>query len=804
MLSITFFTLHTVSCESKLGDCLLLLFFFNVRRILLFLLLFNSGGFRILLFNLGTIWLLLLRTKIFLFDDCRTETKVNQEGLQPEQQEWSSRAKQEETEPSSIKVEDEGGTITQEAEPLQALKFPVIRVPVKSEKYEDHSQSEENKREEPPSSSSSQHITTEDDGGSEGGSCLPPLADHCDTTFDMGDEHAKRAKTYRTDESHLTCPQCSKTFARKSSLKKHMMIHKGEKPYICSFCGKGFSQKVNMITHIRRHTGEKPYTCSMCDKSFYDCSGLVQHMRTHTGEKPFPCLVCGKSFRSKSALTRHVRTHTEEKVQLYGTRFELSYISPKVSEKLNNKQQARSSREEQQEPKVFHIQEEEMPEIPRFKEIEDDEEVGEGEYCGGSHADSLRVKMCKIEMLRALLNQRLSAAAEEIFVAFERMVKEYEEELSRTKKLNEQQRQQLDSFARQDVLRRADTSEEYVAPEQHHRSSGMKQEPPEPLPIKEEEHLQEFDFQVCSVIVKSEDNAVGKCQREKNRVEEPSGSGSGQHMTAEVDADHRRGSQAESLIASLSDNDVITSDAEYYEHSKEDMTRNTDNEPWKCSQCDKIFGHKMNLKRHMIIHTGEKPFSCSICGKRFTQNVHLTSHLRIHTDEKPYTCPDCGRSFKRRTHLTIHIRTHTGEKPFSCPACNKDFIDYSAMIKHKRTHTGEKPYSCSFCDKSFGASSTLVTHLRTHTGVKPFSCSICDKRFYDCSGLTHHMKTHTGEKPFSCSVCGKSFRENSLLTRHMKTHTGEKMFSCNACDQKFSSKYQRDKHVCAGEKSSSA
>ncbi|XP_077420526.1 uncharacterized protein LOC144050803 isoform X5 [Vanacampus margaritifer] len=121
----------------------------------------------------------------------------NQEDLHPKQHDWSSRAKQEEPEPSSIKVEEEGHIITQETEQLQVLKFSVICVPVKSERYEEDSQSEENKRAEPTSSSSSQHMATEGDGGSEADRCLPPLSDHGDTTSDTSDEHAKETEITR-------------------------------------------------------------------------------------------------------------------------------------------------------------------------------------------------------------------------------------------------------------------------------------------------------------------------------------------------------------------------------------------------------------------------------------------------------------------------------------------------------------------------------------------------------------------------------------------------------------------------------
>lgn len=51
--------------------------------------------------------------------------------------------------------------------------------------------------------------------------------------------------------------------------------------------------------------------------------------------------------------------------------------------------------------------------------------------------------MCKVEILRELVKQRLNVAVEEIFGLFERAVAEYEEELCRTKEENERQRELL-------------------------------------------------------------------------------------------------------------------------------------------------------------------------------------------------------------------------------------------------------------------------------------------------------------------------------------------------------------------------
>ena len=53
--------------------------------------------------------------------------------------------------------------------------------------------------------------------------------------------------------------------------------------------------------------------------------------------------------------------------------------------------------------------------------------------------------MSKVRMLRALVKQRLTAAAEEIFGLFETTIAEYEEERCRSKEENERQRELLDA-----------------------------------------------------------------------------------------------------------------------------------------------------------------------------------------------------------------------------------------------------------------------------------------------------------------------------------------------------------------------
>ncbi|KAM9397721.1 uncharacterized protein ACWYII_032904 isoform 2-T2 [Salvelinus alpinus] len=457
--------------------------------------------------------------------------------------------------------------------------------------------------------------------------------------------------------------------------------------------------------------------------------------------------------------------------------------------------------------------------------------------------------MSQLQLLREFLNERVMAAAVEIFGAVEKTVAEYQEENDRLRRLLRIDSLQL-SLA---------VSEEEVLPEHQHCeqewSFSLGQENTEATQIKEEEEqisqeeeqLQElFDTKntiftpacMTSKCDQVDPLTPPQIQTLENRECDPkqvnltpfgtvtqlkalnipcdppnNQNNASSHSTAESSDPIGRDSSP-----TLDPSPPLTHNPPFKKHRSKPS--NTAIKTLRCCDCGETFALKADLQMHVTL--AKKPSECQFCKHFYRSTCKLKAHVRlchdgktstfpyfgktfklegdlskhmIHTGEKRFSCGDCGKSFSLKRNLTEHVWTHTGEKPFSCSDCGKSFKQKGHLTMHKLTHTGEKPFSCGDCGKSFNRKQLLNMHKLTHTGEKPFSCDDCGKSFNLKDSLKKHKFTHTGEKPFSCGDCGKSFNLKDSLKKHKFTHTGEKSFSCGDCGKSFSLKRNLTEHV---------
>ena len=68
--------------------------------------------------------------------------------------------------------------------------------------------------------------------------------------------HNERAHEEKRPHS---CPQCDKSFYKKSDLRSHAKLHLGLKEYICRFCHQRFAQKRYLNSVHVVHQKRKPY-----------------------------------------------------------------------------------------------------------------------------------------------------------------------------------------------------------------------------------------------------------------------------------------------------------------------------------------------------------------------------------------------------------------------------------------------------------------------------------------------------------------------------------------------------------------
>lgn len=92
------------------------------------------------------------------------------------------------------------------------------------------------------------------------------------------------------------CLECPFAFNKRSLLELHISIkHSLSVTYKCEQCQDVFHTSVKYKTHCEvKHGITHPYKCDTCKHSFARKSGLTAHLLVHGNNKAFSCEICSK------------------------------------------------------------------------------------------------------------------------------------------------------------------------------------------------------------------------------------------------------------------------------------------------------------------------------------------------------------------------------------------------------------------------------------------------------------------------------------------------------------------------------
>ena len=141
--------------------------------------------------------------------------------------------------------------------------------------------------------------------------------------------------------------------------------------------------------------------------------------------------------------------------------------------------------------------------------------------------------------------------------------------------------------------------------------------------------------------------------------------------------------------------------------SKSNLKRHTETkhvecEPhFECQECEKTFLRNDYLLRHMKtehnysgnkvilpgVNTEDKPFACYICDKVYKDKNSVIRHIERNHADTTYDCDVCHKQFSRKDTLKLHMEhTHNNQRRqvrIICEVCRQEFPGKQELKEHR-------------------------------------------------------------------------------------------------------------------------
>ncbi|KAH8352052.1 hypothetical protein KR084_001503 [Drosophila pseudotakahashii] len=169
---------------------------------------------------------------------------------------------------------------------------------------------------------------------------------------------------------------------------------------------------------------------------------------------------------------------------------------------------------------------------------------------------------------------------------------------------------------------------------------------------------------------------------------------------------------------------------------------------FECSLCHKSFPTEKEVQCH---NCSFKAIKCrkSNCRKLFKSEYYLRKHYK--SSHMCFKCFKCQKEFGKKATLKKHIRgqkckqfqrSQSPGEVFQCTKCPLTFRIKADFKKHQAIHPRDYAFKCTRCSKAFPTWNNLHLHYMNHRKISPHRCDHCPLSFMTKLNLQKHTRTH--------------------------------------------------------------